>query len=91
MAIYIHLIKIVSITFWTNKLITVVRVQYSIDPLCPDQLGPLCRMAKLKINVAQGTVILEFAIILIGQCRDKQWQHAISVKRRLVIFECEKL
>jgi len=26
--------------------------------------GPLCRVAKLKINVAQGKFILEFAIML---------------------------
>jgi len=33
------------------------------------------RVAKLKINVAQGKFILEFAVILGKQCRDKQWQH----------------
>jgi len=32
------------------------------------------RVAKLKINVAQGNFILEFAIILVKQCRNKQWQ-----------------
>jgi len=32
------------------------------------------RVAKLKINVAQGKFILEFAVILVKQCRDKQWQ-----------------
>jgi len=32
------------------------------------------RVAMLKINVAQGKFILEFAIILVMQCRDKQWQ-----------------
>ena len=32
------------------------------------------RVAKLKINVPQGKSILEFAVILVKQCRDKQWQ-----------------
>jgi len=32
------------------------------------------RVAKLKINVAQRKSILENAIILVKQCRDKQWQ-----------------
>jgi len=32
------------------------------------------RVAKLEINVAQGKFILEFAVILVKQCRDKQWQ-----------------
>jgi len=31
-------------------------------------------VAKLKINVAQRKFILEFAIILVKQCRDKQRQ-----------------
>jgi len=31
-------------------------------------------VAKLKINVTQGKFILEFAVILVKQCRDKQWQ-----------------
>jgi len=30
-------------------------------------------VAKLKVNVAQGKYILEFAVILVRQCRDKQW------------------
>jgi len=34
----------------------------------------LPHVAKLKINVPQGKFILEFAFILIKQCRDKQWQ-----------------
>jgi len=29
-------------------------------------------VAKLKINVAKGKFILEFTIILVKQCRDKQ-------------------
>jgi len=29
-------------------------------------------VAKLKINVAQEKFILEFAVILVKQCRDKQ-------------------
>jgi len=33
------------------------------------------RMAKLNINVPQGKFILEFAVILVKQCRDKQWQN----------------
>jgi len=32
------------------------------------------RVAKLKINVPQGDFILEFPVILVKQCRDKQWQ-----------------
>jgi len=32
------------------------------------------RVAKLKINVVQGNFIVEFAIILVKQCRDKQRQ-----------------
>jgi len=32
------------------------------------------RMAKLNINVHQGKFILDFAVILVEQCRDKQWQ-----------------
>jgi len=32
------------------------------------------RVSKLKINVAQGIFILEFAVMLVKQCRDKQWQ-----------------
>ena len=31
-------------------------------------------VAKLKINVAQGKFILEFAVILVKHCRDKQWR-----------------
>jgi len=31
----------------------------------------LC-VAKLKINVLHGKFILEFAVILVSQCRDKQ-------------------
>jgi len=31
-------------------------------------------VATLKTNVAQGKFILKFAVILIKQCRDKQWQ-----------------
>jgi len=34
--------------------------------------GPLCQ--ELKINVAQGKVILDFAIVLAKQCTDKQRQ-----------------
>jgi len=32
------------------------------------------RVAKLKINVLRGKFILEFAAILVKQCRDKQCQ-----------------
>jgi len=32
------------------------------------------RVAELKINVPQGKFILEFAVILVEQCRDKHWQ-----------------
>jgi len=41
-----------------------------------DQGGPLyvLHVAKLKINVIQGKFILEFAVILIKQCSDKQWR-----------------
>jgi len=31
-------------------------------------------VAKLKINMAKGKFILEFAVLLVKQCRDKQWQ-----------------
>jgi len=31
-------------------------------------------VTKLEINVAQGKFILEFAVILVKQCKDKQWQ-----------------
>jgi len=31
-------------------------------------------VAKLKINVVLGKFILEFAVILVKQYRDKQWQ-----------------
>jgi len=30
------------------------------------------RVAKLKINVPQGKFILEFSVILVKQCKDKQ-------------------
>jgi len=43
------------------------RVQRSGWPIVP-------RVAKLKINVAQGKFILEFAIVLVKQYRNKQWQ-----------------
>jgi len=32
------------------------------------------RVTKSKINVVQGKFILEFAVILVKQCRDNQWQ-----------------
>jgi len=32
------------------------------------------RVAKLKINVPQGKFISVFAVILVKQCGDKQWQ-----------------
>jgi len=31
-------------------------------------------VAKLKTNVAQGNFFLKFAVILVKQCRDNQWQ-----------------
>jgi len=31
------------------------------------------RVAKFKINVAKGKFILEFAVLIVKQCRDKQW------------------
>jgi len=31
-------------------------------------------VAKLKINVAKGKFISEFAVLLVKQFRDKQWQ-----------------
>jgi len=44
-------------------------------PIVPRSALPIVpRVAKLKINVAQGKFILEFAVILVKQCRDKQWQ-----------------
>jgi len=44
-------------------------------PIVPQSAWPIvfC-VAKLKINVAQEKFILQFAIILVKQCRDKQWQ-----------------
>jgi len=44
-------------------------------PIVPRSAWPIVpRMAKLNINVPQGKFILEFAVILVKQCRDKQWQ-----------------
>jgi len=42
-------------------------VPWSAWPIMP-------RVTKLKINVPQEKFILEFAVILVKQCRDKQWQ-----------------
>ena len=42
-------------------------VSRSVWPIVP-------HVAKLKINVPQGKFILAFAVILVRQCRDKQWQ-----------------
>jgi len=44
-------------------------------PIVPQSVWPIVpRVTKLKINVTQGKCILEFAVILVKQCRDKQWQ-----------------
>jgi len=44
-------------------------------PIVPWSAWPIVSwMAKLNINVPQGKFILEFAVILVKQCRDKQWQ-----------------
>jgi len=44
-------------------------------PIVPRSAWPFVpRVTKLKINAAQGKVILEFAVILVKQCTDKQWQ-----------------
>jgi len=44
-------------------------------PIVPQSAWPIVpRVAKLKINVPQRKFVLEFAVILVKQCRDKQWQ-----------------
>jgi len=44
-------------------------------PIVPRSAWPIVPwMAKLNINVPQGKFILEFAVILVEQCRDEQWQ-----------------
>jgi len=44
-------------------------------PIVPRSAWPIVpRMAKLNINVPQRKFILKFAVILVKQCRDKQWQ-----------------
>jgi len=44
-------------------------------PIVPRSAWPIVPdVVKLKINVPQGKFILEFAVILVKQCRDKQWQ-----------------
>jgi len=48
-------------------------VPWSAWPIVPWSAWPIVpRVAKLKINVAQEKFILESAIILVKQCRDKQ-------------------
>jgi len=48
-------------------------IRWPIVPLSAWPIVP--RVAKLKINVPQGKFISEFAdVILVEQCRDKQWQ-----------------
>jgi len=58
--------------------------------IVPQSAWPIVsHVAKLKVNVAQGKFILEFAVILVKQCR--QAMATISVKSRLATFECKKL
>jgi len=47
---------------------------WSGSPLCPISVAHCVPVARLKINVAQRKFILEFAVIIVKQCRSKQWQ-----------------
>jgi len=49
-------------------------VQGSGGPLSSVSVAHCARVAKLKINVTKEKFILAFAVILVKQCRNKQWQ-----------------
>jgi len=72
MAISIDFIDISSNILQTNKLITVIRCKDQVANWALVRVAHCAGMAKLKINVAQEKFILEFAVILVTQCRDKK-------------------
>jgi len=62
-----------SLIFYKKK---VRNGHMSIDiiNMCSGQGAHCARVAKLKRNVAQWNFILDFAIIPVKKCREKEWQ-----------------